>query len=281
MATIAALYLYPIKSCAGIALREATLGAAGLESQGAADRGWMVVDEAGVFRTQRQLQRMATITTALTGDALVLSAPRMPSLLIPLQSDRRSSQSSKVRVWNDECLARDEGDEAAQWLSDMLRTAVRLVRFDDAQPRLASRQWTGDVTAQARFADGFPMLVIAQSSLDDLNRRLQEAGRPALPMDRFRPNLVLADLGAYDEDRLLALSSDGIHLRPVKPCPRCAIPSIDQATGKPGANPLDILGQYRHEPRTGGVVFGQNVIPIAGVGRTLRVGETLAEEWNF
>jgi len=282
MASIASLHLYPVKSCAGVALTEAILGLAGLESQGIADREWMVVDAAsGQFRTQRQLPRMALITTAITDGALLLNAPAMPALRVPLDAHQGKAPALDVRVWDHACKAFDEGNEAARWLSDFLGSAVRLARFDAAHRRLSNPEWTGTVEARNRFSDGFPILMISEASLEDLNQRLRKAGREPLPMNRFRPNLVLGDVGPYDEDRFESLAGDGVRLRPVKPCPRCAIPSIEQATGEPGPDPLDILARYRGDARTGGVVFGQNVVVLEGTGRTLRVGQTLNGEWNF
>jgi uncharacterized protein YcbX len=281
MATIAGLYLYPVKSCAGVALAEAVLGPAGLESHGVADREWMVVDAAsGQFRTQRQVTRMALIKTAVAGGALELNAPGMPALHVP-HNRQSAAPSIKVSVWDHECPAFDEGDDASRWLSDFLGSPVRLVRFDPEHKRLSNPEWTGTVEARNRFSDGYPILMISEASLADLNGKLRKAGRDALPMNRFRPNIVLGGVGPYDEDRLEHLAGNGVRLRPVKPCPRCPIPSIDQATGVRGADPLDILSRYRRDARTGGVVFGQNVIVIEGTGTTLRVGQALAEEWNF
>jgi uncharacterized protein YcbX len=282
MATVAELHLYPVKSCAGIALTEAMLGPAGLEFQSVADREWMVVEAAsGQFRTQRQLPRMALITTAITDGVLQLNAPAMPDLRVPLDAHQGKAPVLDVHVWDHACKAFDEGHEAARWLSDFLGSAVKLARFDAAHRRLSNPEWTGTVEARNRFSDGFPLLVISQASLDDLNARLAKAGRESLPMNRFRPNLVLGEVGPYDEDRIESLTGEGLRLRPVKPCPRCSIPSIEQTTGEAGPDPLDILVLYRGDARTGGVVFGQNVIVLEGIGRTLRVGQTLTEEWNF
>jgi uncharacterized protein YcbX len=282
MASIASLHLYPIKSCAGIALTEAMLGPAGLEFQGVADREWMVVEAAsGQFRTQRQLPRMALITTAITDGALLLTAPGMPDLRVPLEAHQGKAPALEVRVWDHACKAFDGGDAAARWLSVFLGCAVKFARFDAAHRRLSNPEWAGTVEARNRFSDGFPLLVISQASLDDLNARLAKAGREPLPMNRFRPNIVLGDVGPYDEDRFESLTGDGVRLRPVKPCPRCPIPSIDQATGERGPDPLDILALYRGDARTGGVVFGQNVVVLEGAGRALRVGQALTEEWNF
>ena len=284
MAIINSLHIYPVKSCAGIALTQATLGRAGLESQGVGDREWMVVDAAtGQFLTQRQLPRMALIVPALGDGELRISAPGQAALRVPLTGFALRQPDVAVKVWDHECRAFDEGPEAAQWFSTFLGRELRLVRFDNAHLREANKEWTGGVSALNRFSDGYPILLISQASLDDLNDRLQEAGREALPMNRFRPNIVLGRVGPYEEDHLLTLTSgDGsVQLKPVKPCPRCPIPSIEQTTGEFGPDPLDILSQYRSESSTGGVVFGQNLITLAGYGAALTVGQELAEEWNF
>lgn len=281
MASISAMHIYPVKSCAGIALQEATLGRAGIESNGVGDREWMVVEVgSGQFLTQREDPRMALITPAIGRDSLVLRAPGMPALGIALREFSLRSATLDVLVWNHACRAFDEGDAAAGWFSAYLGRKLRLARFDPAHKRLSNREWTQNAEAHNRFSDGFPILMVSQASLSDLNERLLEAGRDALPMNRFRPNIVLGDSGPFDEDRLLSLSGVDFSRKPVKPCPRCPIPSIDQATGHRGPDPLDILAQYRDDPRLG-VVFGQNTIVASGFGARLAVGQSLDEEWNF
>jgi len=282
MPVIDSLHLYPIKSCAGISLEQATLGHAGLESQGVGDREWMLVDaDSGLFLTQRQAPRMALIRPVLAAGALRVEAPGQASLEIPLAGGGHRSASRPIKVWTHECSALDEGDTAAAWFSACLGRPLRLVRFDPAHKRASNREWTGDIEALNRFSDGYPVLLISQASLDDLNDRLAEAGREALPMNRFRPNIVLGGVGPYEEDYLLALTSDGVAFKPVKPCPRCPIPSIEQSTGVIGPDPLDILSQYRSDERTGGVIFGQNLVTLQGQGSTLRVGQVFEPEWNF
>ena len=303
MARVVSLHLYPIKSCAAWTLDAATLGVAGLESDGIGDREWMIVTPAGQFLTQREYPRMALIRSSVqtwvqTGaatavpdavqgampseagrKALVGAAPGMPDLQVPIDAFALRSADRHVTVWNHACDAFDEGDAAAAWLSDFLHAKARLVRFDPAHKRLSNRQRTGTVEAQNRFSDGYPLLTLSTASLDKLNERLQEAGREAIPINRFRPNIVIDDVGPHDEDRVTELHGASYTLRAVKPCPRCPIPSINQATGERGQDPLDILSQYRGGPE--GVLFGQNMITLAGFGARIATGDRLDEEWTF
>ena len=305
MAFISQLTIYPVKSCAGLTLGEAVMGRAGLETPGGkhtvADREWMIVTAAGDFLTQREHPRMALIVPCVEGDpesaaesvpqsaALRLRAPGMPDLAIPLGDFALRAPGLQVRVWDHHCAAFDEGDAAREWLSDYLRTSARLARFDPAHARWSNQGQTGTIKALNRFSDGYPLLMISEASLAQLNERLQETGREPLPMNRFRPNIVVKGVEAHDEDRFAALRSrpeddaaagaPRIELRPVKPCPRCPVPSVDQATGMRGADPLDILAQYRGS--ADGIVFGQNVIVASGFGALLRAGQRLEEEWNF
>lgn len=283
MARIASLHLYPIKSCAGWTLDAATLGQAGLESAGVGDREWMIVTPAGDFLTQREYPRMALIRSSIDTSegrkALVGAAPGMPALSVPLEDFALRNADRHVKVWNHACDAFDEGDAAAEWLSSFLGARARLVRFDPAHKRLSNRQRTGTVEAQNRFSDGYPLLTISIGSLEKLNERLLEAGRERIPMDRFRPNVVIDDVGPHDEDRVTELRTASYTLRAVKPCPRCPIPSIDQETGVRGDDPLDILAQYRGGPD--GVLFGQNMITLSGFGATIAKGDRLEEAWSF
>ena len=155
-------------------------------------------------------------------------------------------------------------------LSRFLETELRLVRFDPDHPRRCAPEWTPGATAVTEFSDGFPILVISRASLAELNSRL-----PApLPMERFRPNIVVDGLDAYDEDRVHELRGDGVAIRIVKPCMRCSITTTDQQKGeRDGVEPLQTLKTFRFDPSLRGVAFGQNAIPITGVGQTLSVGQ--------
>lgn len=280
MARITALYIYPIKSCGGIAVQEAVLGRAGLQAQGVCDREWMVVSELGRFITQRDAPMLAVVRPAIASDHLRLEATAKRSLALPLASSGDGPRR-RVQVWNDTLDALDAGDEPAEWFSALLDRKVRLVRFDPRARRLADRAWTGAREVENRFSDGFPMLLIAEASLADFNERWCKAGDAPLPMDRFRPNIVIDGVQAYDEDHIAELRHADYALALVKPCPRCTVPSVDQRTGVPGASPLDLLASYRGDAKTGGFVFGQNVIAADGTGQLLRVGDVLGEGWTF
>jgi uncharacterized protein len=269
-ARIAALHYYPLKSAHGVELERALLTSAGFED----DRRWMLVTNAGRFITQRELPRMALLKPRMSPAALLLTAPELPQISIALsrQGERRS-----VTVWRDHCQAFDEGDDAAAWLYALLGRECRLVRFDPAHRRLSERAWTGEFEAENRFSDGFPILAVSAGSLSDLNSRLT---RP-LPMNRFRPNMVLEALRPYDEDRIDELRGDGVRLKLVKACTRCRITVTDQDTGEvDGDEPLRTLQRYRYDALLRGVCFGQNAIVLEGAGATLRRGQTLEIRWR-
>ncbi len=264
-AKVSSLYIYPIKSCRGIAVDSVAVLNTGLAN----DRRWMVVNEQGRFVTQREIARMALIEPVIDGSGLVIRAPGMPELTV---SGASVTHGLTVTVWKDTCSAFDEGDQAAAWFSEFLGATVRLARFDDSQSRLSSHDWTGELDAPNQFSDGFPILAISEASLTDLNSRMVNP----LPMNRFRPNLVLDGLDAYEEDRLHELSGAELSLRVVKPCTRCKITTIDQMTGQiPGTEPFATLMKYRRNPALRGVTFGQNMIIRSGAGSSLHVGQIL------
>ncbi|SAL45076.1 MOSC domain-containing protein [Caballeronia sordidicola] len=283
MPVIDALHIYPIKSCRGIRLERAQITRWGL----LLDRHWMLVDGAGHFVSQREYPSMARIEPRLRVNILSVSAPGMPDLVMQAPG-LAGSRVCRVVIWKDTVPALDEGDVAASWFSSVLGAPVRLVCFDDAVRRQVSRDWTGGDVSVTQFADGFPLLVTVRESLDDLNDRMQAKGAPAIPMERFRPNLVLSGVEPYDEDYIGTVSAveSRVILRLVKPCARCPIPTIDQMTGMRdpawGNEPLDTLAAYRSDPRVGGgVTFGQNAIVLGGEEQWLRVGEAVQCEWNF
>jgi len=275
---IARLFVYPIKSCAGVELNEAVLTETGLDL----DRAWMVVDSDGGFVSQRELPRMALVKVQLKHYEVILRAPGMLALHLAIDA---VEAPVKVRVWDDEVNAFDMGDIAAQWFSDFLAQKLRLVRFDPDHRRLSSMKWTGGAEALNQFSDAFPLLVASEGSLDELNRRLVAAGHETVGMERFRPNIVLAGMDAHDEDRIgmIRIEAAGeVQLRPVKPCVRCPIPDIDPATGESTPYVSDTLQAYRqNEVVKGAVTFGMNAIVVQGIDQTLRVGQPVTANWRF
>ena len=268
MITLAALYVYPVKSCRGIALERAQVTQAGLKH----DREWMVVTPTGRFLTQRELPRLAVVVPQLADGCLRLSAPDVADLEVSVTNAPDDTRQREVVVWGQKCLGRDEGDTAARWFSGVLGRDVRLVRFDPARPRPTEPEWSEGLDGRALFSDGYPLLVLSRASLDDLNARL-----PApLPVDRFRPNVLLDGCEPYGEDRITALESGDVRLRLVKPCTRCVITTTNQSTGVvEGDEPLKTLKTYRFDKKLRGVAFAMNTIVERGDGASLRVGDVL------
>lgn len=254
------LNIYPIKSAGGIPLSESELDEFGLRY----DRRWMVVDEFGTFLSQRSHPRMALVTTSIGTGTLRVEAPDMPVLETPL--DPAPTVATRVRVWKDGCAATWLGEKAARWFSEFLGTPCNLVHMADDTLRPADGKYAPAGT-RVSFADAFPFLLISEESLADLNRRLTHP----LPMNRFRPNLVVAGAAPYEEDRWDRIEIGGLAFRIVKPCARCVITTTDQTTAQRGKEPLRTLGRYRKV--WGKVMFGQNAVH-EGTG-LLRIGESV------
>jgi uncharacterized protein YcbX len=283
-ARIAALNIYPVKGCAGIALTEATMATTGLVASGAGDREWMIVDRHGNLVTQREFPRLALVDVATSNDMLWLIDRRGESGAVPLAIPmaRERSAAIPVRVWNSHVRGHDEGDIAAAWLTRYLGAEVRLVRFDREVPRNCNPEFAGDSGAHTMYADGYPLLIISQASLDDLNSRLSLGGSASLPMNRFRPNVVLEGLDAFAEDHIDTIEAGDVTLRLVKPCVRCQVTTTDQeSTAAVGVEPLQTLGEFRMDEFMGGVTFGMNAIVVAGAGRPLTRGMSTRIEYRF
>ena len=287
--TVRSLHVYPIKSCAGIDLLESTIDMAGL----AHDRRWLLVGDDGMFLTQRAEPRMVLIRPRFDQDWLCVEAPGMPVLRLPLYCDGGANLADKtVTVWRDTMLAGDEGQDAADWFSHFLKRSLRLVRADKRTRRVANQQrvtnWQDrygvlapDMPADNlfRFADGFPLLLTSQASLDVFNARLQEQGTAPVAMTRFRPNIVLDGLDAYDEDHLAMLTIGQVRLPVVKPCSRCPIPNIDPQTAEKNESIGRTLSSYR--TTADGVIFGQNALVQAPAGAVLHAGDRCEPSWTF
>ena len=274
---ITQLAIYPVKSLGGIALDDARLTAEGL----AWDRRWMVVDDVGRFVTQRQLPAMACIRVSLDHDALVLAHPGVEQLRVALAA--RQQERLSVYVWEDRCDALDEGGEARDWLGAVLGelrgSRLRLVRFaPDHRRRVEPHYLAPGEQAHTGFADGYPLLVVSEGSLAEVNRRLAAKGLDPVPMSRFRPSLVVDDATPFAEDGwdTLAAADDVWRLGLRKPCQRCKVTTVDQQSGEiavPG-EPLRTLVEMNTRLAPGGY-FGQNAIVLAGEGARLAVGDAL------
>jgi hypothetical protein len=271
-ATIDQLFIYPIKGCRGFAVDRATVAATGLEIDGVGDREWVVVDASGEFLSQRELPKMALIETRLTSTELRVRAPGMLQLEVPLASE---GDVISVQVWNDTVAAVTQGEVADAWLTQFLGRPCRLMRFDPEARRLSNVRYTGATAAPYKFADAFALLVASTASLAELNGRLARRSLPAVGIERFRPNLVLGGVDAFEEDYVARLASGDIELRVVKPCVRCTVPDVDPATGESSSEPGDTLAQYRRDDAAGGVTFGVNAIVTRGAGGELRTGDTI------
>lgn len=250
MYTISQLFIYPVKSLGGIEVTEAQLTDRGLQY----DRRWMLVDNNNQFLTQREHPVMCLLQTAIEGDKLIVYYKNNPEdkvhvLLQPLPTKK----TVQVQVWDDECAAWFVSDEADEWCSNKLSMPCRLVYMPENEKRkVDARYATGeDITS---FSDGYPLLMIGQASLDNLNSRLLEP----LPMDRFRPNIVFSGGQPYDEDIMSHVRVNEIDLYGVKLCARCTITTINQTNGIKAKEPLLTLAGYRMKNNK--IYFGQNVL---------------------
>jgi uncharacterized protein YcbX len=257
---LSALMVYPVKSAAGMSVGQWEVDTFGLRH----DRRWMVVDARGALVTQRTHPRLALVRPTIDEAGLTLHAPDTAPLALALEP--RGSVTVQATVWDDTCEALWLGPGPARWLTQVLGSPCELVYMPESTVRPANPAYA-PAGVRVSFADAFPFLVISEASLADLNSRMD---RP-LPMNRFRPNLVIGGGEPYLEDAIGAFNIEGITLRMVKPCDRCVVTTTDQETAERGVEPLRTLATYR---KVGGLVlFGQNAVH-AGTG-SLTVGAPL------
>lgn len=260
MVRIESLHIYPVKSAAVIDVPQSRVTPQGLLH----DRSWLIVNPQGQFLTQRSHPQLACLQTQITSQGLLLRDPQAGDLLLPIElpawDNEHEQPLQKVRVWKRDMLAYDAGDRAADFVSMIIGEPARLMR--------ASKE---------TFPDGYPLLLCTEESLAALNAQLPDA----LPMNRFRPNIVVSGIPAWQEDHLqyLTIGSD-IVLRPMKACTRCVMTRIDQSTGEPGLSPLEALRRLRYDPVLRGVTFGQNLRVDRGFGKEIRVGDRLDVSWR-
>jgi hypothetical protein len=252
-ATVEALFFYPVKSCRGLALDRATVEPRGIRH----DRRWMIVDAEGAFLTQRAEPGLARIAVAVAEDGLVLSAEGRGAVRVPFVTEAGGPRR-RVQVWKDAVDAVDCGEDAAGWLGGVLGFRASLVFMPDDVVRPVKPGYARE-TDRVGFADGFPLLLASTASLDDLNARITARGAPPVPMDRFRPNVVVRGCAPWAEDDWKRVTVGDLPVRVVKPCDRCAITTTDQRTGERGVEPLRTLATFRE--REDKVYFAQNGVP--------------------
>jgi hypothetical protein len=243
---VSELAIYPVKSLRQVPVQSSSIDMCGLKH----DRRWMVVDAEDRMLTQRKISRMCLIQPALNEQGLSLQALDMQTLQV---NNITEKEKRIVTVWKESCNAQDCGDEAAHWLSQFLQVECRLVYFPEDEFRKLDQNYAQKQDRTA-FSDGFPVLLISQASLDDLNSRMDED----IPMARFRPNIVVSGCEPFAEDGWKRLKIGDLKLRVVKPCSRCVIPSIDIEKAERGEEPTRTLLKYRK--RENKVYFGQNAI---------------------
>lgn len=268
MGSISQLFIYPIKSLGGIAVNSALVTDRGLQN----DRRFMLVDENKIFLTQREHRTMALLKTVIEDDELIIYHKDNPAdkLQVPLVPEP-SAFTTTVNVWDDWCEGQYINEEADKWFSEKLNFSCRLVYMPESTKRKVDNRYAlnNDIT---NFSDGYPILIIGQSSLDDLNNRMEEA----LPMNRFRPNIVIVGSQPFQEDMMEHFTVNGMDFYGVKLCARCVITTTNQDTGDIGKEPLKTLAQYRRIDNK--VLFGQNVLcqgaGIISVGNEIKIVKT-------
>ena len=262
MITLSSLYDYPVKACRGHALERAVVERRGLQH----DRRFLIVDSDGLAITQRDIAALALVLPNVTDTTLSLSAPAMPTITLPVAVD---GPIQRATVWDDSGIKTiDQGDKAAEWFSTYLKVDARLVFMPKDGIRPVNPKYAIHADDSVSFADGYPILIASQESLNDLNARLETP----LPMDRFRPNLVVSGCQPFEEDTWQRIRIGEVELALVKPCSRCEVTTIDQSTALRGKEPLRTLATFR---RVAGskVMFGVNVIPLKE--GQIRVGDSV------
>jgi uncharacterized protein len=249
MPAVSELFIYPIKSLGGIAVTSAKVTARGFQY----DRRWMLVDTNNCFITQRDFPQMALLRVELTDNGLKVQHKINKSEVVDIPHVLPVSQTATVQIWSDKCKAQFVGRELDEWFSEMLSLKCSLVYMPDSSKRRVDTRYAADKELTS-FSDGYPFLIIGQSSLDDLNARLIEP----LPINSFRPNIVFTGAGPFEEDRMEHFSINNIQFYGVKLCARCTITTINQDTSARSKEPLRTLASYRQVNNK--VYFGQNLL---------------------
>jgi uncharacterized protein YcbX len=262
MLKVSELYIYPIKSLAGTPLQSASLTDRGFQY----DRRWLLVDENNIFFTQREFHEMSLLQVELIDGGLKLYHKNNTCQQITIPATPETNETATVQIWNDECEAQFVSKSADEWFSGMLSFKCRLVYMPDTSKRRVNEKYSlnGDITS---FSDSHPVLMIGQSSLDDLNSRLSEP----LPINRFRPNIVFTGGEPFEEDVMEHFTINNINFQGVKLCARCVITTINQDTAIAAKEPLKTLSSYRMKDNN--IYFGQNLL-YEGTG-IIHIGDTI------
>lgn len=264
MLKLSEIYIYPVKSLGGIALSKANITDRGLEN----DRRFMLVDENGRFLSQREFPVLAIFQTEITDNGLVITNRKTGGNLTVNLGKPTISNAIKVTVWDDEVESLEVSDEATQWFTEALNSSTRLVYMPEESHRKTDANYSLKSDEITSFSDGYPILIAGQSSLDDLNNRLVSK----VNINRFRPNLVFTGGEAFEEDAWHEFIVGDVRFFGVKPCARCIMTTIDQATGeKSGKEPLLTLNKFRKAGNK--ILFGQNVL-ISQLG-AITVGDSI------
>lgn len=257
---VASLHVYPIKSLGGFAVDRASTTDRGFEH----DRRWMLVDEHGSFITQREERVLACLHVTPNAQGFRVTDLRDGDT-IDLPWTLNEGASSTARVFSDMVDVLHAPMTFSAWFADKLQRSCSLTYMPDAMQRHVDAKYAQGITS---LSDGFPYLILSQASLDGLNARLEQP----LPMDRFRPNIVLSGGEAHQEDRWREVHIGDVSFNVVKPCGRCVITTADQRTGERGVEPLRTLATYRRRAGAHHVVdFGMNA--MAPAGGVVRVGD--------
>lgn len=258
--------IYPIKSLGGISVNEAKIERRGLEF----DRRWMLIDTNNKFLTQREFPKMATINVEILENALQVSC-NDEKLRVPFEIEKK--QTEKVAIWQSKCIAEIYDKSVNDWFSDILQTDCRLAQMPEETRRKVSFYYAVQKDDHVSFADAYPFLLIGESSLENLNEKLEKP----LPMNRFRPNFVVSDSEAFAEDSWKKIKIGASIFHVVKPCARCVITTIEQKTGeKQGVEPLKTLASFRIPKRSikKKILFGQNLI-VENAGEIIKIGDKI------
>jgi uncharacterized protein YcbX len=252
MLKVSDLYIYPIKSLGGVKVYRAKITDRGFEF----DRRWMLIDKSNRFLSQRENAKLALLKVDITISGLKITDSANGAIItVPFQP--QTNEFLQVVIWDDTCMGQLVSEEANRWFSEALNMDCRLVYMPDGSERSTDQRYTPE-NSLTSFSDAYPFMVIGQASLDDLNKRLAEA----LPMDRFRPNIVFTDGEPYEEDTMNDILINGIKFTGVKLCARCNIPTIDQNNISKSKEPTKTLATYRAKNKN--VYLGQNLICATG-----------------